>query len=69
MTELGIAPRVIRRNHVFPFKNRPYFDVQKWGGGFVPVSGAPGAVVIASGICCDIRTGRVYKDSRFIEGA
>ena len=64
---LGFAKIVKRRGNTFPFRNASYFDVTEWGGGFIRVSGAPGAVVIRGAVLLDLQTGRVYSDPRLAE--
>lgn len=64
---LGVAPIVRRRTCTFPSRMASYWDLGAWGGGFMRCRDAPGAVVIdhAKGTMFDMRTGRVYLDSRF----
>ncbi len=67
---LGHAPIVRRRTATFPSRMRAYFDCTAWGAGFFPASGVgPGAVVLnhRTGVCMDMQSGRVYRDSRFAQ--
>ncbi len=63
---IGFAKCVNRQAPTFPPRRKLYFDFSPWGGGFLQATGnGPGAVVLSSGVCGDIQTGRVYSDSRF----
>lgn len=62
---LGFAKVVRRRTATFPSRMASYFDFTPWGGGYMRLTSAPGAVVLKAGICADIRSGRVYTDARF----
>ena len=62
---LGFAKVVRRRTATFPSRMASYFDFTPWRGGYMRVTSAPGGVVLAPGICADIRSGRVYRDARF----
>ena len=64
---LGFAKIVKRRGNTFPFRNVCGFDATEWGGGFIRISGAPGAVVIRGAVLLDLQTGRVYSDPRLAE--
>lgn len=59
---IGKAKWTKGRDHIFPFRTR-YAWV--WEGRRIFSSGGPGAVVVGNGLCLDLRTGEVYKDSRF----
>ena len=59
------APTVLRRGSTFPFRKERYFDLRAWGGGFLRVGSAPGAIHLKDNLMCDLRTGEVYADSRF----
>lgn len=64
---LGFAKIVKRRGNTFPFRNASHFDTTQWGGGFIRISGARGAVVIRGAVLLDLQTGRVYSDPRLAE--
>jgi hypothetical protein len=57
---LGRAKIVKRRGPSFPFRNCIYWDCTPWGGGYCPVTDAPGAVILGT-VMLDIRTGEVYS--------
>lgn len=63
---IGYAKIVRRRTPTFPARTAVYFDFTPFGGGYLrATNNGPGAVVLKPGVCADIRTGRVYTDSRF----
>ena len=59
--------RIIRRwTPTWPSRKAAYFDLTPWGGGYLRASGnPPGACRIKDDLLCDLRTGQVYRDSRF----
>jgi hypothetical protein len=60
------APIITRRQPRFPFRNGAYFDLTKWGGGYVRYVSMPGAIVVNDeGLMMDLRSGEVYFDNRF----
>ncbi len=63
---VGAAKIVRRRTPTFPSRVASYFDFTPWGGGYLrATNNGPGAIVLPSGLCADIQTGRVYRDARF----
>ena len=64
-TQIGQAGTVRRWTPTWPSRKATYFDFSPWGGGYLRLTGAPGAVVLAPGVLADIRTGQVYRDARF----
>lgn len=66
---IGHAPVVRRRTATFPSRLASYFDLTQWGGGYMRVTGVPGAAVIKGDILVDLRSGEVYRDARFAEVA
>jgi hypothetical protein len=63
---IGVAKIVKRHAATFPSRLARYFDFTPWGGGYAKVDNVgSGAIVLRDGVCADIQTGRVYKDSRF----
>ena len=59
------APVVTRRQSAFPCRIARYFDCTQWGGGFVRVGMARGAVVLHGDTLLNLSTGEVYTDARF----
>lgn len=64
-TELGRAPIVQRNTPTFPTRRAAYFDCTAWGGGFIRITGGPGAVVLSGDVLLNLSNGHVYRDPRF----
>lgn len=64
---VGQARIVRRRTPTFPTRWASYFDATPFGGGYLRVQSAPGAVVLRADVCINIRTGHVYRDRRFAD--
>jgi hypothetical protein len=64
---LGQAKIVRRRTPTWPSRMASYWDFTPWGGGFMRTGQGPGAVVLQGDVLADMRTGRVYRDARFVE--
>lgn len=62
---IGHAAVTRRRTPTWPARWAAYFDCTPWGGGYVRIQGARGAVVLSPGVLLDLRTGEVYQDERF----
>lgn len=54
-----LAPIVRRRTPTFPTRWANYFDLTKWGGGYIKCGSGPGAIDLPNGMRCELRSGTV----------